>query len=282
MDGLLRISLTGKISTVVDDSHYEANSGLDVVNNKIYVKPDSSSDVNYIRVYNMDGIHINSFSQPIQVDRFSDFKVLPGEGFAIFDNTGEKVYFLGPGGGWIKTFIVSDSSDNRYQDMDGIVVDNKLIIASNQKGKVISFDLTDYEQTEFADLSSLSDVGKYHITYYESKYYIYGTNKIYLLLKEGNELIELAELPENNIVGMAIIQNTAYAAVNFSGEIYKVNLETGESEVFVEDLEYPKALAINIDYDEIPEFPSWIILPLFLIVTLSSIMLKKTLLRQRS
>jgi len=222
---------------------------LEITENRIYAVQDLYT--RYISVYTTEGVFLKNIPIPSSIPYFLSFVVLPDERIALLDNKYDKIYFIDSSGNFITVVNILETPDNHLQNLHGIVVDNKLIISEDGNGHIIQIDLTTYKKTIFKDLSGL-DAWLGAITYSNGCYYVCGPSTIYKFSENSNVVSKVADIPDYNIVGIAVIGDTAYVAVNFGGKIYKVNLKNGVSEILVSGLNYPGDLKAQI----LPENPA--------------------------
>jgi hypothetical protein len=57
---------------------------------------------------------------------------------------------------------------------------------------------------------------------------------------ETGDLEDVADFGEEyNLTGFAILRHKAYAALNFAGKLYEVNLSSGKAKCVLEGLDFP-------------------------------------------
>ncbi len=227
-DGVVRVSFTGSKQIVIEGC---GGYSIEIGNNEIYCSG--------IRIYDLEGNYLRTISTS---KPYITFVTLPAGRIALLDNANDKVYFIDSSGNLLATTNILDSPDTQLQNLDGVVVGNKLILSEDGNGHVLQIDLNTYERSIFKDLSSLPHwLGA--ITYAGGQYYVCGPRQIYIF-DEGSDVIKVAEIPEGNITGIVVIGNDAYVSVNFTGRIYKVDLGTGASGVLASVLNYPEDIEV--------------------------------------
>jgi hypothetical protein len=240
-DGVLQVSLEGNVKTIVPKNLQGVHQviRLNVAIEKIYIYQYNNAAID---VYDLSGSYLNSIAISIPPEGVGlGFTILPNGGIAILDNARDKIYFLDSAGNLKRTVNISESTDNELQNVNGIVVDNYLIMSEDGHRRIIKINLDTYEKSIFADLSSLGVLD--YVTYAQGRYFVCTPEAIYSLNQQGGALTKLATIPGYNIVGMVVLDNFAYVAVNFAGKIYKVNLNDGSSEVLASGLNYPESIS---------------------------------------
>ena len=234
-DGVVRIFLDGSKQIF---EHIKSGYSLEILGDKLYVNQYSG----YISVYTTEGVFLRNIAIPSSVTHFITFVILPDERIALLDNQYDKVYFLDSSGNFITSVNILDVPDNHLQNVDGVVVNNELILSEDGNNHILQINLTTYQKTIFKDLSEIpSWLGA--ITYSNGYYYLCGPSSIYRF-SENSGATKVAEIPDYNIVGIVVVNDYAYVSVNFGGKIYKVDLKSGISEVLTSGLNYPQDLEV--------------------------------------
>ena len=233
--GVVKVSLTGYTETIVSS---RGSYALEILNRQLYVKRGEG-----IAVYDLNGVFIRTVPIPTQA-HFLTFVTVPDGRIALLDNAADKVHFISSSGDLLSTVNMKDTPDDTLQNVDGVVVNNKLIVSEDGDNHVLAIDLTTYEKTIFKDLTGFPGwLGA--ITYAEGTYYICGSTTIHSFSEDGNA-IRVGEIPEHNITGIVVVGGMAYVTVNLPGKVYQVNLSTGTSRVLASGLDYPK----DIEYQD--------------------------------
>jgi len=234
-DGVARIFSNGSRQIF---EHIKSGYSLEILGDELYVNQYSGC----ISVYTIEGVFLRNIAIPSSVTYFITFVVLPDERIALLDNQYDKVYFLDSSGNFITSVNILDVPDDHLQNVDGVVVNNELILSEDGNNHILQIDLTTYQKTVFKDLGEIpSWLGA--ITYSNGYYYVCGPSSIYKF-SEDSGATKVAEIPDYNIVGIVVVNDYAYVSVNFGGKIYKSDLESGISEVFTSGLNYPKDLEV--------------------------------------
>lgn len=234
-DGVMRTTLDGTTDTLLSGVN---GSDLDVFDDELYVNRGSDTD---IEVYDLTGQYLRSIAIPTGVEYYLDFVVLPDKRIALFDNDNDKIYFINQSGSLLGTTNM-DAGDWHLQSLDGVVVDNQLVFSEDGEKRLLKIDLTTYQKSIFKDFSSvIPHIWLGAIDFEDGLYYLATSKIIYKFTEMGNPEI-VAELPEINITGLAVVGQYAYASVNFSGEIYQVNLESGDVNLFASGFNYPQEI----------------------------------------
>ena len=161
-------------------------------------------------------------------------------GFALLDNDDDKVYFVGPSGEFLREVSIVDTPNTRWQNMYGVVANGRLIISEDGYNRLMSIDLSTYEVSVFKDLGYLPHwLGA--LTYRDGVFYLCGPNFIYAFA-EDEDPVKIAEVPHGNISGIAVFEDYIYTSIYSAGIIHRTRISTGETEPWVEGLNYPKWL----------------------------------------
>jgi len=233
---VIKITPTGSKQTIISPKNA---GGIEIVNDEIYLNNYSHSGD--IFVYDMTGSYVRTIPVPSQASSSSNFVMIPDGRIALLDPYDDKIYFLDASGNLLTTTNIQDSPDSHFQNLDGVVVGPQLIVSEAGDKHLLAFDLSTYQRSIFKDLSSLPDSWLGAITYANGAYFLTTPVSIYRIPDVGSAT-KIGEIPASNITGLAVINNFAYVSVNFSGEIYKVNLFGGFSSVFTSGLDYPEDL----------------------------------------
>ncbi|MDD1775785.1 MAG: hypothetical protein LUP94_00350 [Candidatus Methanomethylicus sp.] len=216
---------------------FRSGYSLEVYGDEIYV----NQNYRRISIYSLDGVYLRNISIPSSVT-YLTFATLPNGGIAFFDNDEDKIFIVNSTGNLVASVNMSDSPNDSLQNVDGVVVNNQLIVSEDGNSNVLRVDLTTYQVSVFKNLSEIPTwIGA--IDYSNGYYYVCGPNSIYRFMENTNST-KVAEVPDENIVGIAVVDNYAYVAVNFGGKIYKVDLKSGASSIFASNLSYPEDLDV--------------------------------------
>jgi hypothetical protein len=207
-------------------------SKIEVVGTRIFLGAES--------VYETDhsGNVINQISRPPEgPSGVTDFAVLPDAGLAFMENWGDTITFVTSGGAFIENVVMPEASEIN-QGLSGVVVGNRLIISETGNHKLVQVDLTTRHASIFKDLSHLErwlgdidyDNGVYYLTQYDN---------LYEFTEDGEEEV-LFSVPDGFMLYLAVVGKYAYVTDRVAGNIYRVDVFTGEGQVLVEGLDDPK------------------------------------------
>lgn len=229
--GLVRVSETGSIQTfnsAITGSIEVRNGRLYALHGDAIVELDSSGNI------------ISTIEIPSQAIYFINFTALPGGGFALLDNRYDKIYFMDDSGNYLRSVNIKNTYDNHLQNVHGVVVDNRLIVSEDGDRRLLAVDLNSYTVTVFRDFSDTFSTWLNVIIYNNGAYYLSTPSKIYTFTETGSTSL-FADIHEGNITGVLINSDGyAYVTINFSGNLYRVSMATGEHELFTSGLNYPR------------------------------------------
>jgi hypothetical protein len=178
--------------------------------------------------------------RPPEVTRVTGFKMLPDGGVAIAENSTDSVFFVSPTGELLDAVQMPDASPTN-QGIAGVVVGNDLIISETGSRKLAGIDLTTHEVSVFKMLSpSWTWLGG--IDYADGLYYLTLWQSLYEFTETGDPT-EIAHFPDGGIQDVAVVGTSAFVVSNTQGKVYRVDLPTGEVEVFAEGFEDSDAIA---------------------------------------
>ena len=198
-----------------------------------------------IVVLDMEGQVLREIKLPEQILYALNLVVLPDGGYAILDNRNDNIYFIDFTGGYQRTVSMVEKPNEHLQSMNGIVVGNRLVISEDGFRRILQIDLEDYNLSVLRDFSR-GRIGA--IAHSNNVYYVAQINRIFSFLAYDDEPKLITELPESNITGIDIFDNTAFIVVNGLsnegtnkriGSVYNLNLTTGEYEKMIGQLQYP-------------------------------------------
>lgn len=236
-----RVSLSGDKQTIIQGVDGYA---FQVANDHIYLRKYIKESKRYqILVYSLDG----TLLQTVDVfpgANFLDLVTLPDGGYALLDNYADKVYFTDAEGNLIATTDMLKQKDDQGQNVSAIVDNGSLILSEDGQKDVLTIDLATHEAAVFADLRSLPGAWLGQIAFSDGTYYLATADTIYTISSTAPAK-KIARLPKGNITGLVILGDVAYASVNFTGQIYKVNLGDGTSSVFASGLDFPNGLGFS-------------------------------------
>jgi hypothetical protein len=231
-DGIWRMAHTGERTLFASAT----SSQVEVQGNHVYVN--YSSDIS---VYDLQG----NLVRTVQVDdRISGYLcVLPEEHFAFLNNSTDTVSFANPDGDFITAVsMTGNEPDGTSQNLNGVVVNNQLIISEDGENHLIGIDLSNYERYIFRDFEHLTGWLS-DIDYSNGTYYLCQSQKIFAFKNDENELL-ISTLPDYHNMGIAVLGDFGYIASNFGNKIYRINLRNGDYQVLVNDANYPKDIEL--------------------------------------
>ena len=150
--------------------------------------------------------------------------------------------FLDPSGSLLHTIDVLPERDFLSQNLHCLQVGDQLIVSEDGYNNILTVDLETYAVTVFKDLSVwphwLGAIARHNGRFYVS------SGSTVLSFTATTDPVEVVTLPQANITGMVIIDGIAYVTVNFAGAVYRVDLSSGDCEVFAAGLNYPRDIGI--------------------------------------
>ncbi|MHC4281218.1 MAG: NHL repeat-containing protein, partial [Planctomycetota bacterium] len=176
-----------------------------------------------IIVTDMLGKELRRIPVPKDVRYAIGFIVIPDGRLAFLDNQNDTIYFTNAKGEHLKTVTFNDEPSSHWQHMDGVAIDNKLVVSENGNNQLISVDLSTYQLSIFRDLTNLRG-GLGTITYADGEYYICQRKEIYAFSEDSEGLRKIASTPEYNITGIAHAQGRLFVVVNGMSRIKERSL----------------------------------------------------------
>jgi len=231
-DGLVAVSPGGDVFNFGSDPASFRN--VEVQGTRIF-----ASGWSRITEYDLTGAIVSTIDLPARIGYPIGFTALPDGGFAIFDCRADSVYFVDATGAIVHELEIPENLPNdNYQIMKGLVRDGRLIISETGTGKIIAIDLTTYDATIFRDFSSefawFGDINYKHPHYYVTR------SQRLQRFTEGGRLRDVAEFETaHNLTGIAILGHHAYGSLNHVGEIRRIHLSSGRTDVIATGLNYP-------------------------------------------
>ncbi len=213
MTQLSKLDYSGE-SEVFVDGHGPAKS----LDGEVYVHREKN-----VIVYDATGQKRQTIPIPPEVRYSLDFVVLPDGQLAFLDNQNDAIYFVDVKGNHLQTVRLVDEPDRHFQNMDGIVVGNKLIVSENGHKELIEVDLDTYEVSLFRSLKQLRG-GLGAILYTDGRYYICQKRDIYSFTEDSAEITKVATTPEGNITGIVSANGRLFAVVNGMSKVKELCL----------------------------------------------------------
>jgi hypothetical protein len=195
---------------------------------------------NSIDEYDHQGNMVATIPRPPEIPRSITFVALPDGGFAFLENSTDSMYFMDAAGNFITADSLPERSPHNRQNLSGTIVANSLIISETGTRKLVEVDLATYGASIFRELS---DLGGHlsDIDYSNGVFYICRGEKVHYFTASG-DAAELCHLPVGNNTGIAVIGTYAYVVKNSPGELYKVDISTGQYELLLGGLNYAQDL----------------------------------------
>jgi hypothetical protein len=234
-DGILKVSPTGE-SQLWTGKH-TSSYALEIQNNTLYVAGGG------IVAYDLQGGAGKTIPRPPQTT-YLTFVVLPDDRFALLNNETDKVYFADSQGTLLATVNLRDTADNSLQNIDGVVVGNRLAVAEDGGGRVFQIDLATYGASVLKDLSDLG-AGIWSIDYADGKYYVgLSTGRLYSFTASGSA-VPVATIPGGGgITGVVVVENSAYVVTNYPGKVCRVDLTDGTVTTILSNLNMPRDIEV--------------------------------------
>ena len=221
------------------------NRDVEIYNDIIYVLTYEDIGINFnIEKFDREGNPLGEpFSLPDEISQILDpagqylgMVIIPNSNIALLDNDNDKIHFINSEGDFITSVNIFRRIRNGWQNMDGVVVGNHLIVSEDGYNRLIDVNLESYELSIFKDLYNLEGwLGA--IDYYDGTYYICQSRRIYAFT-EGQAATLITEFDEDefHISGILVAGDYAYVVFNYYSKVYKVDLLTGEYEIFASGL----------------------------------------------
>jgi hypothetical protein len=174
------------------------------------------------------------FSRPTEVPWATTTVVLPDAGFAFISNGTDSIYFVRSDGAFDLAIEVPEPSPMGLQGTRGTVVGNNLAIVDTHSSKIWQIDLTTYQASVVADLAhgnaDLRDVD------YDAGAYFTCNSLSVIKYVPGTRETLLATIPGANLGSICVVGRYAYVGNYRREEVYRVDINTGEYEVFLDGL----------------------------------------------
>lgn len=286
-DGVLKVYPNGTVERI--DAHRATGSGkLEVLGDCFYLSglkivPSKTSRADEHIHFRIDkylvrsGRKVGTFdflAYRIGFDThvcLSSFVWLPGGRIAVLDGCQDMIHIYKQEGALVKKIKMLSEPDSDYQEVDGVVVNNSLIVSSDGYGRIFKIDLATYDIDVILDLPGDPDLTS--IDYAGGYYYVSDDKRVYRF-KEGDEsLTLLAEIPtEEWITSIAVVDGYLYASTKKrglpqkqpeGGQIFRVNVITGQVEHFAKDLGYIEDMEVYFPHGPlpVPEVPEKVVTP---------------------
>jgi hypothetical protein len=211
---------------------YDISVRVEVLGTRIFIGPGNIGELDH------SGTAIDLIIKPPEIPSAYGFAVLPDARFVYIDNDSDSLGFMDSEGNFIANVEMPETSPDQLQNVNGLVVGNKLIVSETGTNKLIEVDLSTYEASIFRDFTQLSGwLGD--IDYSNGVYYLCQAEKVHTFTEQGEPSQLYDTQGERNIIGIAVVGRYAYITVSAVGRLYRIDVLTGESELFVEGLNRP-------------------------------------------
>jgi len=168
------------------------------------------------------------------------FAALPGRRLAVFDNEGDRIFVVDRTGRAVRELAMRPEPDQGMQNTYGLVVGNRLLVSEDGDKRILAVDLDSYAVEVFRDFGTLrSWIGA--IGNAGDTYYVCTGTEVFAFEGDAPHHL-LAKLPKGNITGLVIVGGAAFLTVNFTGELLRVDLATGEVTTVADGLARPDGL----------------------------------------
>ncbi len=209
-----------------------STASIEVLGTQIYLKGGRS-----IREIDHQGQLLRDIEISSPIVSGHDFVMLPGGGFIFAANGSDSVHFMNASGTYLGSVGMPNPSPN-LQNIDGVVVDDRVIVSDNGNNDLLAFDIGTHAGSIFRSFPNWGGwLGA--IDYADGLFYLCGSRSIRAFTEAG-EPRDVATLPQDNITGIVVVGSYAYVVVNFEGALHRVDVRTGEDEILLTGLNYPQ------------------------------------------
>jgi len=223
---VVAISSSGEVRTLVMGC---TSYSLNLWEGELFLKCNMTS----LQVHDLEGNLVRTIPIPDQISSFISFTVVDQNKFALFDNRGDSIYFIDASGNLLATVALPPSPQN-WQSIEGVMVEGKLVVLDSAANRLFQIDPQTYEVFTLFNLSVIPQM-MLAVDYANGKYYLAGDDSVYRFdIREGPTLI--AQL-DGRATGIAVSGERAYVGVMRTGEIYSVDLASGETNLVVTGLD---------------------------------------------
>jgi hypothetical protein len=237
LDGVLLVSTNNELLAVtlsgIETVFNETARQVEILGNRIFAGPGSN-----ILELDRDGNLVATIARPSEIPGSESFVVLPDAGFAFVSESNDSIYFMDSSGGFVAAGPIPTPSPPALQSTRGLCLGTTLLMADTQARQVFAYDLETHEGSVFKDLAALSSK-PFDIDYSAGTFYVVCSAKIGKFTETG-DAATICDLPMANVVSLAVVGSYAYAAGYQAGAIYKVNIYTGDYEVLLDGLIWPR------------------------------------------
>lgn len=207
---------------------------FDLHDGKIY---SAKKDWTTVEVFDLSGNTIKTITHPYF--HAVGIVVVGDNLIALLDNDANKVQFIDMSGSLVH-WVSFAGDPSSAQNMDGVVVGNRLVVSEDGKKRVFYVDLDDYSSGTIADLSGISATWLSGIAYYAGTYYTGADDSHVYKFAEGGEPTLLATIIDAPVSGMELGNGYLYATVFHTGKVYKIDLADGAVTLLASGLSRPE------------------------------------------
>lgn len=233
MDGTAAVSMDGSYFL------YPDNRGpIEVLGTRVFVKITLHSY--NIQEIDSHGATIDTWAIPSGVWNYTVPAVLPDGGFAFLDYRADSVHFTDPQRNLTQSVGMPVESNQEYQVVDGVVIGGRLVISENGNNEVIEVDLETYEASILRDLTGLANYLA-GIDYSRGIYYVCDADDEVSTFTEDGPVSTLSTLG-GTLIAITVVGNYAYVTASRDDAVYRIDVNSGVSEVFVEGLNSPEEI----------------------------------------
>jgi len=154
------------------------------------------------------------------------YVVIDDSRIALLDNGEDKVHFIDFDGNLVKDVAFTPSADE-YENLDGVVVDGKLVISEDGYRRVFAIDLNNDSVSTLEDLSNQSTNWLTGIAYHDGSYFTGLDDGTILKFSAGGEATVFALLPHGISAYMTADDENIYVSSGNAGYVYAVSLADG-------------------------------------------------------
>lgn len=227
-DGLTAVDVHGQ-SFILNPS----TAKIDVLGTQIFLMENAS-----IQEIDHQGQTIRDIQISDPIVSGYDFAMFPDGGFLFASNVSDSIHFMDASGTYLESVAMPNPSPESLQNIDAVVVGDRVIVSENGNNEVVAFDIESHEGSVFRSFPLWGGwLGA--IDYADDLYYLCGS-RVVRVFTEAGEPRDVATLPEGNITGIAVVGSYAYIVVNFEGTLHRVDVRTGEDKILLVGLDYPQ------------------------------------------
>jgi len=220
---LLAVDFSGNYFTL-----YSGIAQIEVLATRIFTGRGSMAEIDH------SGTESNLFSRPDGVPWATTTIVLPDAGFAFISNSTDSIYFVRSDGAFDRAIEIPEPSPGGLQGTAGTVVGNNLVMVDTGSSKIWQIDLATDQASMIVDLAQ-AGADLRDVDYDGGAYYVCESFEIHKYVPGGVETL-LATIPGTNHVAICVVGRYAYVGGYRREEVYRVDINTGDYEVFLEGM----------------------------------------------